>query len=444
MSSGTYGSDEVGALVIDIGSHTFRAGYAGEETPKFDFPSYIGVIDEQQQSPASSSTVQDGSGDTSQQPPPPPPPSQPQKRYIFDMNKIRVPQNGLYMQTFLKEQMIDDWDLFEQAMTNAFDCLCEKDHGSSYHPIVMSEPPINQRAKREKLCEIMFEKFQIPAFYLAKNAVLSSFAQAKATALILDCGATHTTAVPVHEGMVFQKAIVQSPLGGDFILNQCKQLLDGLNYEIVPHYLIKSKEVVRQYEQPKWTKRTNLPENITDSYKKFMTKEILQDFAQTVLQISDTPYNESEISQLPRVNYEFPNGLSLDFGEERYRIPEGLFNPSIVKGQFSSILDLVHLITNSVNMCDPDIRSALYGSITIVGGNSYFLGFTERLHRELSHILPQTMRMKVQIPPSLSERRFSSWIGGSILASLGSFHQMWISKQEYDESGKFIVDRKCP
>ncbi|CAF4159798.1 unnamed protein product, partial [Rotaria magnacalcarata] len=103
----------------------------------------------------------------------------------------------------------------------------------------MSEPPINQRFKREKLCEIMFEKFQIPAFYLSKNAVLSSFAQGKATALILDCGATHTTAVPVHEGMVLQKAIVQSPLGGDFILNQLKQLLENNSHDIVPHYLIK-------------------------------------------------------------------------------------------------------------------------------------------------------------------------------------------------------------
>lgn len=95
-------------------------------------------------------------------------------------------------------------------------------------------------------------------------------------------------------------------------------------------------------------------------------------------------------------------------------------------------------------MCDPDVRTSLNSNISIVGGNSYFLGLVERLQRELSHILPQAMKMKVNIPSSLSERRFSSWIGGSILASLGSFHQMWISKQEYDESGKFIIDRKCP
>lgn len=108
------------------------------------------------------------------------------------------------------------------------------------------------------------------------------------------------------------------------------------------------------------------------------------------------------------------------------------------------MLDLPHLVTNAVTMCDPDVRSSLYSNISIVGGNSYFLGLVERIHRELSHMIPQAMRMKVHIPPSLNERRFSSWIGGSILASLGSFHQMWISKQEYDESGKFIIDRKCP
>jgi len=434
MSSGTYGNDEVGALVIDIGSHTFRAGYAGEETPKFDFPSSIGIIEEM---PASS-TIQDGVGDEQSQP------QLAKKRYLFDMNQIRVPRNGLYMQSFLKDGMINDWDLFEQAMTNAFDCLCEKDQGPAYHPVVMSEPPINLRNRREKLCEIMFEKFQIPAFYLTKNAVLSSFAQGKATALILDCGATHTSAVPVHEGMVCQKAIVHSPLGGDFILSQCKQVLDSLQYEIVPHYLIMSKDAVRPYESPKWVKRTNLPENITDSYKKFMQKEVLQDFAQTVLQVWDSQYNENKISQLPRVSYEFPNGLSLDFGEERFRIPEGLFNPSIIKGvQCSSMLDLPRLVTNSVNMCDPEIRSALYSNISIVGGNSYFLGFVERLTTEFHHILPPTMRTKVHIPPSLTERRFSAWVGGSILASLGSFHQMWISKQEFDESGVAIVQRKC-
>ncbi|KAH9255508.1 actin-2 [Batrachochytrium salamandrivorans] len=61
----------------------------------------------------------------------------------------------------------------------------------------------------------------------------------------------------------------------------------------------------------------------------------------------------------------------------------------------------------------------------------------ERLNKEM---VPNTMKVKVVAPP---ERKYSVWIGGSILASLSTFQQMWISKQEYDESGPGIVHRKC-
>jgi actin-like protein 6A len=43
-----------------------------------------------------------------------------------------------------------------------------------------------------------------------------------------------------------------------------------------------------------------------------------------------------------------------------------------------------------------------------------------------------------------SERKFSPWVGGSILSSLGSFQQMWMSKQEYEEHGAIMIERKCP
>jgi len=159
------------------------------------------------------------------------------------------------------------------------------------------------------------------------------------------------------------------------------------------------------------------------------------------LQISDTPYNEDEISLLPRVPYEFPNGYNTDFGEERYCIPEALFNPSVLKGvQPNSMLDVVHLITSSINMCDAELRSGLFSNIMVVGGNSLLVGFIDRLTNEFNRLNYKT---KISAPLTVAERRFSSWIGGSILGSLGTFHQMWISKQEYEETGKFIVDKKC-
>ena len=95
-------------------------------------------------------------------------------------------------------------------------------------------------------------------------------------------------------------------------------------------------------------------------------------------------------------------------------------------------------------MCDIDLRPALYGSVVVTGGNTLIQGFIERLNRDLSNKTPPTMRCKLIAANGVQERRFGSWIGGSILASLGSFQQMWISKQEYEEGGKSQVDRKCP
>lgn len=65
---------------------------------------------------------------------------------------------------------------------------------------------------------------QVPAFFLVKSAVLAAFANGRSTGLVLDSGATHTSAIPVHDGYVLQHAIVKSPLGGDFLLNQVSSM----------------------------------------------------------------------------------------------------------------------------------------------------------------------------------------------------------------------------
>lgn len=148
---------------------------------------------------------------------------------------------------------------------------------------------------------------------------------------MLDCGAIHSTAVPIHDGYVLHKAVAQTPLGGELILSKCRQLLEEqMNIEVVPYYQVKSKEAVKSGEPARYVKRADTL-NLTETYKKFMLKETLLDFAIHVLQVSDNVYNESERSLLPRVPYEFPNGYNTDFGEERFRIPEALFNPSILK-----------------------------------------------------------------------------------------------------------------
>merc|ERR1712029_512429 len=276
------------------------------------------------------------------------------------------------------------------------------------------------------------------------NAVLSAFANGRSTGLVLDSGSSHTSAVPVHEGYVLTQAIVKSPLAGDFMTMQCRQLLNERVGEIIPPYMIAGKEEVKDGEPAKWTKKNNLPE-VTKTWHDYMIREVVQDFQHAVLQVSDMPYEEEVVSNIPQVSYEFPNGYSNEFGIERFKIAEALFDPQKIRVQnANTMLSMAHVLTTSVGMCDIDLRPALYGSVVVTGGNTLIQGFTDRLTRDLATRTPATMRFKLIAANGVQERRFGSWIGGSILASLGSFQQMWISKQEYEENGKSQVDRKCP
>merc|ERR1711998_237224 len=135
--------------------------------------------------------------------------------------------------------------------------------------------------------------------------------------------------------------------------------------------------------------------------------------------------------------YELPDGNLVTIGNERFRCSEVLFQPSLMGREAGGI----HEITfQSINKCDIDLRRNLYENVVLSGGTTMFPGTGERMTKELSALAPSTMKIKVVAP---SERKYSVWIGGSILSSLSTFQQMWISKGEYDESGPSIVHRKC-
>ena len=87
-----------------------------------------------------------------------------------------------------------------------------------------------------------------------------------------------------------------------------------------------------------------------------------------------------------------------------------------------------------------DVRKHMYANIVLSGGNTMFPGVCERMVKEITALAPPTIKIKVIAPP---ECKYSTWIGGSILASLSTFQQSWISEQEYDESSPAIVHRKC-
>ena len=136
-------------------------------------------------------------------------------------------------------------------------------------------------------------------------------------------------------------------------------------------------------------------------------------------------------------SYELPDGQVITIGNERFRCPETLFQPSFLGTEAAGIHETTY---NSIMKCDVDIRKDLYGNVVLSGGTTMFPGIADRMQKELTALAPSTMKIKIIAPP---ERKYSVWIGGSILASLSTFQQMWISKEEYDESGPSIVHRKC-
>ena len=136
-------------------------------------------------------------------------------------------------------------------------------------------------------------------------------------------------------------------------------------------------------------------------------------------------------------SYELPDGQVITIGNERFRCPEALFQPQFLGLESVGIHETTY---NSIMKCDVDIRKDLYANVVLSGGSTMYPGIADRMQKEITILAPNTMKTKISSP---TERKYSVWTGGSILASLPSFEPMWISKEEYNESGAKIVHTKC-
>ncbi|KAJ1810102.1 NuA4 histone acetyltransferase subunit [Coemansia sp. RSA 2599] len=312
---------------------------------------------------------------------------------------------------------------------------------------MVSEAAWNTSAHRAKLVEMAFEKFKCPAFYVCKTPVLAAFGTGRHTGLIVDVGGEMTSACAVFEGYCLTKTVSKQQIGGELVSQQIlEKLRQENNYELTPLFDIKSKAPVDILKQPSVVRYSR--EGTTDSYLQDMRLRAVQEFKETVCEVLERPYAADLVANKPPKPFEFPDGFNMSAGSLRYALPEILFNP----GQFmvsrpkslgdASLVGVHEIALKSVLSSDVDLRPQLLGNVILAGGSTLFPGFVDRMSVMLQNASPGS-RIKMFAPSTNTERKVTAWLGGSILASLGTFHQLWISRAEYEEHGAAIVDKKC-
>ncbi|KAJ1652168.1 NuA4 histone acetyltransferase subunit [Dispira simplex] len=479
-----YCGDEVSALVLDIGGSCVRAGYAGDDTPKVVLPSWVGclqgetqdtpVVENGQDSTKPSTEADAMEVDEAKTIP------KSTTKYLVGDGETSAWRPHMELKNPLQDGLVNDWDLYEQIWHACFNKQLRVDPREN--PLFVTEASWNTPTLREKLIELAFETFEFPAFYVSKDAVLSAFASGRSTAVVLDCGGTTTSAVAVYDGYMLKQGQNYSNVAGDFISEQILyQVQKDSGQPLVPRYQVASKKPV-ELGQPADAVLRNRPDT-HPSYHHRMQLQTLHEYKETVCQVSEFPYQEDALAARPQKPFEFPDGFNVQVGIERYRLPEILFQPqefiadrsqsvrvngkpwdwsassgnqpqangSIVGNLTTAgptgatpnpLVGVPRMIYDCVNACDIDVRPHLLNNVVLTGGSTLFPGFTDRVNFDLSH-LAAGQRVRMHAAGNTVERKFSTWLGGSILASLGTFHQLWISRQDYSEHGASIVNKKC-
>ena len=297
--------------------------------------------------------------------------------------------DGFFLDIKKFQDFFDDF-ISDKELTN------EMKQGS----ILFTEPVIHNKEQRMKLTEFLFEKYEISGLFFCNSSVLSSFSYGKCSCLIFDSGHSQSNIVPVHDGMIIKNALNYFTLNGKcinelFINELIKKQIDNFN-----------------------------------NYNILQNLQILSDLKDLIF-TSDSNKNI----------YTLPDNKNITIQDDFL----SLIKNNIEAKLFSdNELNLKSLIIKSVSSVLLDIKKDLISNIFVCGGNSLiFNNYFNNIKEALSKELVSGAIVRLTTHPSKIERSLASFLGASIISSLNIYKETIVKKEEYEEHGSIIIEKKC-
>jgi len=400
-------------IVLDNGTGYTKMGFAGNYEPNYIVPTLIQTLVSDKSSAAKKGEdIEDLD--------------------FFIGEEATEKRNNYAVDYPIRHGIIDNWDNMEKYWSRCIYQYLNVDPED--HPMLLTEPPMNTPENRESTAEIMFETFNVPALYIAVQAVLALCAslltkqdksgrQAAVTGTVIDSGDGVTHVIPVYEGYVIGSCIKHIPLAGRDVTNFMIQILRDRGEGLPPGDAIP------------------IAKKIKEAYC-YVCPDLVKEYSK---------YDEdpSRFRKYEGTDPKTKKSFSIDVGYERFLGPEIFFSPEIFSSDYTSTLP--DIVDKTVMACPIDTRRQLFQYITLSGGTTMFKHFVKRLERDIRRKTKERHDFTLKKFPNSNVKpmevnvvthpfqRFAVWFGGSMLASqpefLGHFH----TKAEYAEQGPRIA-----
>jgi len=386
---------DIPTIVIDLGSSTIKVGYAGQDAPLQVVSAVVGHVRGDHFMDLEKHAHVD--------------------KDVYVGDEVWAYRDVLKVTRVIKNGAVQHWNDFELLLKHILHDELKLPEDLHEYPVLLTEPPLNPKANRERLMKCMFETFNFAAVYVANTATLSLYSIGAVTGIVVECGYDVSTSVAVFEGEPIPNSLRRLDVAGRELDNYMIRLLNMRGYRF---------NELRAIDQ-------FLIRDIKESLC-----EVASDAAALAEAKAEAPEEEYDTSSngndmLP--GYEkkaVPDKLSI--GTERFDCPEALFNPGPITGKDLLVPGIQMMVMQTVGAVAMDLVKPLYSNVLLSGGTTMLTGFTHRLEEEIKQRVPGTVPVTMVAPP---QRHIAVWAGGSVLAMAKHFNFHWVSREEYDEYG---------